>query len=1059
MKKMKKILASLMVVVIVLTAAPLTGFIGLNLDFDWIRLDWLNFNAEANAETYSGTCGDNLTWSLDTETGELVISGTGSMKSFIYSSSMPWYNYRSSIKKVTIGNGVTSIGKNAFYSCDSLTSVTIGNGVTSIGGYAFENCTELENVYYSGDIVSWCDIAFSDDCSNPMCYADNFYINGELVTELVIPDSVTSIGKYAFINCSGLTSITIPGSVTSIAGVAFSEYENTILYLEKGSYAETYANSKYIPIPYHYTIDENTEDVISVKLTSKFSFKIDTKSYTMTINCTGNMPSLANEDIPWADYKGYIKHVIINDGCTSISANAFQNFNAIESVTIPDSVTRIENRMFYGCSNLTSVIIPDSVISIGEYAFYHCSDLTSITIPDSVTSIGNSVFKNCTALTSITIPDSVTSIGESVFRNCKALTNITIPDSVTSIGYETFSDCTALTSITIPDSVTSIGYSVFENCTALTSITIPDSVTSIGNSVFKNCTALTSITIPDSVTVFGNYAFENCTALTTATIGNGVTHIGCSAFENCTGLTELTMPISAKIYISKYDSNIDGSFYGCTNIEKITLTKGNGTVQEYTSSTYKYTPWYISRCPDVVIEDGVTGIGGYTFYECIGLKNVTIGNGVTSIGSNAFYGCISLTSVTNGNSVTSIGSGAFYNCENLTNIMIPDGLTSIGEYAFYRCFDLTKIMILDSVTSIGDYAFQHCSGLTNVTIGNSVTSLGSGTFDDCDSLTSITIPDSVTRIGSSAFENCTELENVYYSGDIVSWCDIAFSDYYSNPIYYADNFYINGELVTELVIPDSVTSIGNYAFINCSGLTSITIPDSVTSIGDYTFYGCTGLTSITVPDSVTNIGKDAFSGCTGLVDLTMPISAKIYISKYDYSFDGSFYGCTNIEKITLTKGNGTIQDYTASTKHNDQNTYYQHTPWYISREKCTEIIIENGVTGIGSYTFYGCTNIDTITLPDSVKSIGAYAFSGCKNLEKLKVYNRNCTFGTECISYYTTICGFAGSTAEAYANEMGLDFEPLEDDFSDILKIFIKIVDIIRSIISKPFHRYMFEQM
>ena len=220
---------------------------------------------------------------------------------------------------------------------------------------------------------------------------------------------------------------------------------------------------------------------------------------------------------------------------------------------------------------------------------------------------------------------------------------------------------------------------------------------------------------------------------------------------------------------------------------------------------------------------------------------IEIKEGTISISSSAFSGCSGLTSVTIPNSVTSIGSGAFDSCSGLTSVTIPNSVKSIGDLAFYGCSGLTSVTIGNSVTSIGNYAFSYCSGLTSVTIGNSVTSIGTEAFYYCDGLTSVTIGNSVTSIGSSAFGYCSGLKEVHIS-DIAAWCNIEFS---SNPLYYAHHLYMNGEEVTDLIIPEGVTAIKKLAFNGCSGLTSVTIPNSVTSIGDYAFNRCSGLTSIT----------------------------------------------------------------------------------------------------------------------------------------------------------------------------------------------------------------------
>ena len=334
----------------------------------------------------------------------------------------------SSIPYEGVEYSVTSIGNDAFRGCGSLTSVSIPNSVTSIKWSAFSLCGNLVSVNIS-DIEAFCSIMFYSGDSNPLKNGGNLYLNGEVITDLLIPNGVKTIGKYAFNGCSSLSTVTIPNSVTSIGGYAFSYCRNL--------------SSIIIP-----------NSVTSIE-SSVFR------------ECSN------------------LSSITIPDGVTSIGENAFKTCTNLTSITIPNSLISIGKNAFYDCVNLTSITIPNSVTSIGESAFGFCRSLTTITIPNTLTSIESSVFEECGNLSSVTIPNSVTSIGNNAFCACFSLASVTIPNSVTFIGWGSFYYCINLTSVTIGSSVDLIHESAFSSCKALTDVyCFADNVPSTDDYVF-----------------------------------------------------------------------------------------------------------------------------------------------------------------------------------------------------------------------------------------------------------------------------------------------------------------------------------------------------------------------------------------------------------------------------------------------------------------------------------------------------------------------------------------------------------------------------------------------
>ena len=662
---------------------------------------------------------------------------------------------------------------------------------------------------------------------------------------------------------------------------------------------------------------------------------------------------LSDGTVEIIDYNGSAKKVEIpaeinGKSVTSIGNRAFNGCTSLTSITIPNSVTEIGSGAFSSCTSLTSIKIPDSVMQIGDYVFVGCTNLIEIEVETDnkfYSSDKGVLFnKNKTEIicypagikdTIYLIPSSVTSIGKRAFQNCSNLINIKIPDRVSYIGSIAFADCTSLTSITIPNSVTSLGNSAFSGCASLTSITIPDSVTSISGGAFGNCTSLTSITIPDSVTSIGGNAFSNTALLknqTTSekyvgkwvidcdddaksvTIKNGTVGIADFAFYDCPSLTSVTIPNSVT-------SMGEQAFGECVSLLGITIPNGVTSIDENTF-------YNCTSLTSVTIPNRVTSIGDHAFKECASLASITIPGSITEIGYEAFMGCTSLKSVTIPASVLSIDSEAFGYIdrdEKVDDFKIDyvkyteghryaarNGFTEEVYFATSELDDgslritgyidnLSSVSLIipseingKQVTGIGGQAFEGCTGLANITIPDSVTEIGLEAFSGCTSLTNITIPDSVTEIGSSAFSGCSSLTAIDVevgNNNYTSVNGVLFNKGKTELICYPA-----GKTDKSYNIPNSVTSIGYSAFIDCTSITSITIPDSVTSIDSSAFGGCSSLKSITIPNSVTSIGYYAFYGCTSLTSVTIPKSVTgIDDWAFGYYYDNDYKKINNFK--------------------------------------------------------------------------------------------------------------------------------------------------------------------
>jgi len=585
---------------------------------------------------------------------------------------------------------------------------------------------------------------------------------------------------------------------------------------------------------------------------------------------------------------------------------------------------------------------------ISDGCFYENRCLTNITIPNALVGIGNEAFYGCIQLTSVSLPDSVVDIGDYAFAYCHSMTDITLSNSLTSIGDNAFTCCCNLLSLNIPKSTIHIGNQAFVSCSRLKNITVAD-----GNSEYAsdgNCLidkssktlilgcADSIIPTDGSVAQIGDYAFYDCYNLTSVAIPNSVTSIGNDVFHYCENLTSIVIP------------------------------------------------------------DSVTSIGFEAFNNCVHLTSVTIGRGVTSIGNNAFLYCSKLVEIINRSQLNiTVGSNEygkvgyyakevhdgdskivnnngylFYTYDNVNYLLgykgTPTELTlpsdyngesyELYKYAFCGLNSLISVTISEGVKSISMGAFVNCSNLTNVTIGNDVISMDIGAFDACYALTGV------------------------YINDLAKWCSIDFANMYGNPLYHAKNLYVNGILVTDIVVPEGVTSIGDGVFAGWTGLNSIIIPDSVESIGDSAFYGCTGLTSVTICDGVASIGDSAFLGCTGLTSITIPDSVTSL-------GESAFNACGGLTSITIGNGIKILSRSAFSKCEGLKNVTIGNNVESIGDSafaNCSGlefVSVGNSVNSIGSSVFYGCGSLKEIIIPESVTSIGERTFHKCTSLDRI----------------------------------------------------------------------------
>ena len=560
---------------------------------------------------------------------------------------------------------------------------------------------------------------------------------------------------------------------------------------------------------------------------------------TLTISGEGKMKTFksnisgeAHSITPWISIRDELKHIVLEEGVTSISRYAFKWCKNVTDVSIPSSVAEIGLGTFAGCSSLTGAVIPNGVTRIEDSLFSECSALPHITIPDSVTSIGNAAFYSCSCLTDVELPDAVTKIGRSAFNKCSGITEMTIPEGVTTIDTYTFSQCTGLETISLPDSLKTIGSSAFADCINLTEIDLPDGLTSIGSLAFIRCSSLKSIEIPDGVTTLPSCTFFGCRSLERVNLPNGLLSINNDAFTNCTALTSFAIPESLR-------SIHESAFCGASALASFAVAEENDAFSLGSDGClYNKEKTVLVRFPvgsdttAFTIPTQIRSISDYAFNAATALESITIPASMNLLNAKAFNDCRSLSSISvepenpvyeaKDNYVVKKGTTTIVlACK--TSVIPRDGsITAIGDNAFANTPE--SYLVPGFIQTYGKDVFTGCSTLKTVVLEPGFTKTPQYFLPD--SVTAIVIPDSVTEITryccASYFNGYNSKPNenfvIYYTGSEEQWNQITIENWaesYPNQNIVVANKQFNYQFRSVAAAPSTCTEPGYTEGLFC----------------------------------------------------------------------------------------------------------------------------------------------------------------------------------------------------------------------------------------------------
>jgi len=875
--------------------------------------------------------------------GEKAFEGCESLQSISFPQSLRKIEYGAfwycnGLTEVALPDSLAEIGYNVFGGCENLTSVYLPNGIEFVENALFHGCRSLEEIRVSENNPLYVSV---NGCIYNRAQTRLLFVP-KSASELNVPDGVEEIGDSAVSYCESLETLTLPECLEKISSSAF------------------YGCSSLSD----FTIPESVNEIGS-------------GSFDQTAFYLGQGNGPVIKDGCLLCYKGTQPSSVSIPSGVRLMAQGAINIYLLESIVIPGSMTKIPANAFSGAQKLKSVVVQAGVAVVGDWAFNFCRELTSVSLPASIESFGSYVFQSCDKLVTLNVENGGTALSKSggvtwdkinkriVFID-KDATSVSLPEGVTQIADSSmFSGCNALTSLTIPSTVTYISsYVLNHGCPNLASVEISAQNKNYKseNGIILNKAGTQIVYAPGSIS--------------TLIIPEGVAEISYNAFAGNTNITAVVLPSTLK-------SIREGAFNGCSALASFNIPVAVETIGR---DAFLDTEWWNSLVDGLAIKDScVLGIKG------AGVSSVVIPAGVRVFAESVFRGNQGLVNVTIGEGVAVIPNYMFWGCSALSSVEFPSSLREIQYSAFYGCKSLSSLN-LKNVEVISSEAFYGCSSLTSVTLPSSLRNLSWNAFGGCEGLKAVVVQTEQAQIAKWAFTDCPALKSFIVPSGNKAY---AVTD---GVLYSKDMSRLLAvpNCANNLVIPETVSSIADYACYGCSGLESLILPTSLVDpeideddiygtntyyygIGRCAFQDCSGLKEIIVPSGISYIPYCAFMNCSTMTNAVLPESVK----RIDYM---AFAGCTSLETVTIPGaldylGDDAFADTKFLEEREDGVVVIGGCVVRVNGECPAEVVIPPGTKSIAGRAFLDCHEIESIVIPESVKSIGDEAFSCCLNLK------------------------------------------------------------------------------